>query len=94
MPTVIHKFPLTMTVFPQEVEELRGREYEVVHVGWDDRNATVALWVRYDPQHARLPGMLAPQVRVVATGEEVDARATYLGTVHHDSFVWHVFRLR
>lgn len=91
MTQVIHKFPLTMATGSQTVEALRGiGAASIVHVGWDERNACPALWVRLDPSVPRLPAALAPVVRVVATGEEFDHRAKHLGTVQHGGFVWHV----
>lgn len=59
---------------------------EVVHVGMSQ--GSIALWAFVVVENALVPNSFL----IVPTGADVPEDAKYLGTVHQNVFVWHIFQ--
>lgn len=80
---VIHKYPLGACVSPL----LLPAGYVILSVGLDPAG-DVCVWARVNPAHPKE----AVEFRIIGTGQPVDARLAFLGTVLQGPWVWHIFK--
>lgn len=80
----IWKFPLAMYDDGSADVEMPA-DARVLHVGAQGR--TICLWAMVSPDAERI----TRKFRVVGTGWPIAKMGRYIGTVHVDGYVWHVF---
>jgi hypothetical protein len=63
------------------------RGAEILHVA--NQNGQIFAWALVDPKQ----DLLFREIEIVGTGNSLDTHSSrkYIGTVHLDPFVWHVF---
>jgi hypothetical protein len=84
---VVWKQPLTPAHTPQDIKLPGGAR--ILHV--DKQEGVLTLWFLVDPD---TPDRVTRRFQIYGTGNPVVPNtATYLGTVQHGWYVWHLFEL-
>lgn len=87
----VYKYPLRISSAPQTVEMPRGAEVVHVHSQVLGGEPRACLWAEVD---TAAPGVHR-HFAAYATGEDIDVQlgARFVGTIHVDWTVWHVYEL-
>ena len=88
MLTRMLKYPLSIT----ETTVIIMRAGSIVRAVDVQASRSISLWAEVPGPGIRAD--IARTFRVIATGGDMPAASTYIGTVMDDPFVWHVYEVR